>query len=464
MWVAWWALAAGAAPVRATVTLGPDGPVVVSVRASAEGRAPTATALPSGSRSLILPDGGGVHAEPERSMVRVRLRWPEDAARLGLRVPPSITPLPPGPITATPVDVRGDPAERLDLLILGDGYAAEDQDRFAADVDALVDYLHANVEPYARYADLLNIWRVDLVSGDSGVDHPSVSRDTALGCAYDCFGVDRLVCCFESTVLATVDAALPDADGVLVLINDPEYGGSGGFTYATAYNGTDGLQVAAHELGHTLVGLWDEYNYGVNGEGDGPNCSSDPDGHWDAWIGTRGVGAFPECSFSNLVRPTDDACMMRTLRDGYCPVCREQVLLTMYAHLPGLVRSADPPRGETLVVPADAGPTPITLELVPDPAHLEVSWFLDGVPVLDGDPAPDLRCTGWNGLLTASVVDPTTWVREDPESLLREEIGPWTVQAEPCEEEVPLACGCATGRGGGWLVGFAPLLMLRRRR
>ena len=83
--------------------------------------------------------------------------------------------------------------------------------------------------------------------------------------------------------MTTATAAVPDTNGILVVVNDPTYGGSGGFNYAVSYNGAhDGHEVATHELGHALVGLWDEYSYGYDQEGSGPNCAVDPGGDWEA--------------------------------------------------------------------------------------------------------------------------------------------------------------------------------------
>lgn len=455
------ALAASGATVRVTVGYDADGPhllgaVQLSDRAperpgeglellDALGRTIGTAAIPDPRiRSIVTPEGGDT-ARLVRGVSRFTVRWPDDAVRLRL-AGRSIAPLPAPPASATLVHDGGPPDERLDLVILGDGYTRNQQDAFGRDVQRTVDHL-LSIAPWDRYADLLNIWQVEIPSAQSGIAHAGRPRDTVFDCAYDCADIERLVCCDDEAVVAAVDAAVPDADGILVLVNDPAYGGSGGFTYATASVGPDGVWIAAHELGHSLVGLWDEYSYGVSGDEEGPNCAADPNGSWDAWLPE--VGSFPECSFTNLHRPTEADCMMYTLQDGYCPVCRERIVLAMHERLPGLIRATDPPPG---ILPPETAR--IGVEVGSDPERLSFAWTLDG-ELVSSEPELALQCSGLKGTLSLQVTDDTPWVRTDPDARLSDEAGPWTVDAPTCNARgVPRACGCATGgsASGGLLL------------
>jgi len=440
-------------------------------------------------RTLLLPDGTGVSGTLVHGVTTVRVPWPEGARRLQVddrpAMPPPPLPIVTGPAAeAVPLQSSGPTEERLDLVLLGDGYTQEQLPDFAADVDRIVSYL-LQIEPYGDYADLFNVWRIDRASAESGVTHLegfAIERDTAYGCYYGCSGLDRLVCCDDAAVLGEVGAALPAADGILVLVNDPAYGGSGGFTYATSYVGTDyGPQVAAHELGHTLVGLWDEYGYGGPGSGEGPNCSADPSGAWDSWIGTDGVDAYPECSWTNLHRPTLEGCMMRTLESDYCPICRQEAVLAMYRQLPSLIGSVSPPPG------AIPHPPPVfEADLAVPDAHVDVRWLLDGALIAEGQRfAPS--CFAVSGELTVEAVDDTPWVRDDPDQLLVASDGPWQVQAGDCPDPAttadpstsgvaddsgaalgrPIAelpCGCRTAAPHSWLWPWLFLPWLGRRR
>lgn len=379
------------------------------------------------------------------------LPWPDDARELRVagerRVPRAAPP-------ATSVLESGDASERLDLVILGDGYTADEQDLYAQDVSRIVGYM-LSIEPYGAYADVFNVWRVDAVSEESGVSHyegsSPVERDTAYGCFYGCGGISRLVCCDDTRVLGAVMDEAPGADGVLVLVNDPSYGGSGGFEYAVSYTAeSTGEQVAVHELGHSLVGLWDEYSYGVEwGAGPtGPNCTRDEDAPpWTAWLDDD-IDAYAPCSYSDLFRPTFGECMMNTLRDDYCPVCREQVVLALHGALPGLVVGSWGGEGSYGVEPVHSG--------------LDVEWSLDGERVGEGTELTLEPCS--EGTLTATVFDPTGWVRVDEDGLLTDEVQ-WSVECPPTTTRQPEPrCGChASPRIPlGWLaLGLAALV--RRR-
>jgi hypothetical protein len=485
----WLVAAALAGSAVVTVEVGPDGPRVLRVVPNA-GRAPARVGTPGalGSlevlgetgdplaslpledpriRSIALPEGGGETGRLTRAIGRYEIDWPPGAARVRLGARESAPGAPPTRDGVIAVQSAGLPAERLDLLFLGDGYSESQLDRFADDVDAVVAHLQT-LEPYGAYSSLLNIWRVDTASAESGISHAEdgVIRDTAFGCYYGCAGIERLVCCDDAAVLDAA-AAVGPVEGVVVLVNDPEYGGSGGFTYATAYNGDDGLQVAAHELGHSLVLLRDEYDYYVTDDSvfTGPNCAKTDDGStWPEWLGVDGVDAYRVCSYDNFWRPTENNCMMRTLRDNYCPVCREAAVLALYDRIPDLLSGADPPPGDVDAT-GDADPV-ITIETLVPPEQLVFEWTLDGEIVADLT-GPDVRprChPELAGELSVRVYDPTPWVRADPRDLLQSTAGPWTVAAEACAEPAAESepCGCRSSPPmSGWL---ALLPFLRRRR
>ena len=255
---------------------------------------------------------------------------------------------------------------RLDLLILAEGYTADQEEVFLDDAEAVLTYLRS-VEPYASHADWFNVWAAFDASAEAGADadEGQDSRDTHYGCFYGCGGLDRLICCDDEAVGEGIATHAPFADGVLVLVGERTvYGGSGGETYAVSYTGGEGLRVALHEVSHSLIGLWDEYGYGIEGAaGDfvAPNCHPeselppaweawvDGDVDWASWPGDpaaaceAGLGttadrpcAWPVCSFTNWVRPTRSSCAMHTLQDHFCPVCQQAILTEMVRELGGV--------------------------------------------------------------------------------------------------------------------------------
>ncbi len=56
---------------------------------------------------------------------------------------------------------------------------------------------------------------------------------------------------------------MPEYNFAIVIVNDPKYGGSGGPVCASSSN-EDSFEVLAHEIGHSMAHLADEYSYEGN--------------------------------------------------------------------------------------------------------------------------------------------------------------------------------------------------------
>src|SRR5882762_5711644 len=82
---------------------------------------------------------------------------------------------------------NGPSTNRVDLVVLGDGYTAAELAKYASDVDQFVLNLFRQ-DPYLEYRPYFNVHRIDVVSTESGVDHPETNtyKDTALDAAYNC--------------------------------------------------------------------------------------------------------------------------------------------------------------------------------------------------------------------------------------------------------------------------------------
>jgi hypothetical protein len=156
---------------------------------------------------------------------------------------------------------NGPPSEKVDLLLLGDGYAAAEMEKWHADARRLTDLLFA-VAPFRERRADFNVWALDTPSDESGVARPSdgVARRSALRAAYDAFGSERYVLAFDNKRLREVASAAP-YDAVEIVVNDRKYGGGGIFNlYATvAADNAYTPYVFVHEFGHHFAGLADEY-------------------------------------------------------------------------------------------------------------------------------------------------------------------------------------------------------------
>jgi len=155
----------------------------------------------------------------------------------------------------------GDPHEKVDLAFIAEGYAAEDRDKFKADVDRLSAYLFT-VEPYKSAKDRFNIRGVFHPSAERAMDEPRqrVYKKTLLNASFNAFDLDRYMLIEEDHRMHEIAAEVP-YDAIIVLVNSKRYGGGSiGFDYCVStVDNTVSPQVLVHELGHSFAGLADEY-------------------------------------------------------------------------------------------------------------------------------------------------------------------------------------------------------------
>ncbi|MFD7455131.1 M64 family metallopeptidase [Kitasatospora sp. NPDC059827] len=340
----------------------------------------------------------------------------------------------------TPLVRNGDPATKLDVVVVGDGYTAQEQQKFRTDAAEKWREITA-VEPYATYRQLFNVWAVSAVSPESGVtgdpDQATV-RHTALGSYFWCDGVERLLCVDDKAV-DRYAAKAPQADLVIVVANTAKYGGAGyndiksplgyeGIATVAGGNAKSG-QIAVHETGHSLGKLADEYAYDGQGTYQGAeppeaNISTltadrmrDQGTKWARWLGQASpdggtVGSFEGGGYypTGLYRPTENS-IMRSLGREFNLPGREAMIAGFYRHATPLTSFT--PTGSWLTA-TDR----LTVDL-PVPGT-QLRWYLDGreQPRLRGRTALDLDGLHLTGprsrphLLTAVATDPTPAVAD----------------------------------------------------
>ncbi|MDN3351114.1 M64 family metallopeptidase [Actinomadura sp. DC4] len=359
----------------------------------------------------------------------------------------SALPLPAAPARSAeaarvvPLQVTGDPANRFNLILLGDGYTAADLPGFRQDVARQLGMLFA-FEPWKSYRSYLNVYRVEIASPESGVscdpgpDAPV--RRTPLGMAFwnGCHRDDMQRRLAVNARAAEAYADLVRGTGVanrqiVALAHSTTYGGTGG-TYATASGGnTMSALIMPHELGHTLGGLQDEYDYYRRGEPGGAYTGGEPRSvqhtvltaremrarrlKWWRWLGAPSasggvIGRYEGGMYARtgVWRPSEHS-MMKTLGYAYDQVARERMTQAIAAKV-DLIQAATPsaaPIGADRVV---------WLETLHPVGHLlRVTWRLDGRVVRSGRHDLDLarlRPAPGRHTLTAEVTDPTRFVRD----------------------------------------------------
>jgi hypothetical protein len=164
---------------------------------------------------------------------------------------------------------NGPAASRYNVVLLAEGYTAGQMGQWASDAQEFVDGFFAE----APFSDLdlrcgINVYRVDVVSDESGADDPDCDGDgpgTTAATYFDASfcgdGVIRRLLVSNSSIAVDVlDAQVPEWHTGLVIVNSPVRGGAGGQVPTTSTGG-DWVEVAIHELGHSAFGLADEYEY-----------------------------------------------------------------------------------------------------------------------------------------------------------------------------------------------------------
>ena len=167
---------------------------------------------------------------------------------------------PPAPGALLALQRSGDPAAKVDVLILGDGYTAAERPKFEKDARRLMDLLFAKSPFRERRADF-NVWGLSPAAAESGISRPSsgIHRRSPIGATYDAFGSERYVLTFDNRAFR--DAAMfAPYEFVEILVNGQTYGGGGIFgLYSTV--ASDSLwapYIFVHEFGHHFAGLADE--------------------------------------------------------------------------------------------------------------------------------------------------------------------------------------------------------------
>ncbi len=166
---------------------------------------------------------------------------------------------PRAPAFLIPIQKMGDPATKVDLLLLGDGYTARELKKFEADARRLIAVLFAT-SPFKEHRRDFNVWGLCPPAAESGISRPStgIYRDSIS--TYDAFGSERYILAFDNQRLRRAAQFAP-YEFIEILANGRTYGGGGIFNlYSTvAVDNAFANYIFVHEFGHHFAGLADEY-------------------------------------------------------------------------------------------------------------------------------------------------------------------------------------------------------------
>lgn len=158
-------------------------------------------------------------------------------------------------------DSNGDPHNRTDVVILGEGYTLDEKAKFEKDLKYFTDVFFG-LEPYKSNADRFNIHGVYKPSEDSGIDEPPADQysKTVLSCTFNSMGSERYILTEDNKAVRDLASHVP-YDAIYIMVNHARYGGGGIYNFFCTFTTDNQFRdyLFLHEFGHSFSGLADEY-------------------------------------------------------------------------------------------------------------------------------------------------------------------------------------------------------------
>ena len=247
----------------------------------------------------------------------------------------------------------GESSEKVDVVIIPDGYTEKQMDIFEQDCKRFADHLFST-SPFKENNNKFNIWGVNLSSEESGTDYPKkgIWTRTALNTNFSTFDTDRYLMTADNKSVRDAASHVP-YDQIYILVNTNEYGGGAIYNYYSVCMSNNRFEgeVFVHEFGHGFASLADEYVtddvayqnfYDLNVEPVDPNLTTliDFKSKWKDMVDDETpiptpetkdfkdqVGAFEGGGYvkKGIYRPMLN-CTMRGLNAaGFCLVCKKAI-------------------------------------------------------------------------------------------------------------------------------------------
>lgn len=252
------------------------------------------------------------------------------------------------------VHYAGDPAKKLDIVILPEGYSAEQMQKFKQDCIKFSNYL-LDTNPYKENADKINIWGIEAPSKESGTDIPGdhIWKKTILNSTFYTFDLERYVMTSDNKAVRDLAANAP-YDQIYILVNTDKYGGGSIYNHYSVCVSDNkyGEYIFTHEFGHGFAFLGDEYYnsevayndfYPLDVEPLEPNLTTlkNFDEKWKGMVNadtpiptpneikyTGRVGVFEGGGYMNkgIYRPSLDCTMKSISVNNFCRVCKDAII------------------------------------------------------------------------------------------------------------------------------------------
>ncbi|KAJ3153221.1 hypothetical protein HDU89_000850 [Geranomyces variabilis] len=178
---------------------------------------------------------------------------------------------------------NGPPSNRIDIVLMGDGYTADDRMDYEADMNRLVADMWAG-DTFKHVLPLMNVWGIFAPGVDRGIGVGGKPKNTPFGLYRDGTELRGIYCSKPFAARRACKITGPGACDYPSLIgNDDFYGGLGGEFVISTRSNASGTVVMRHELGHNLVNVGEEYDGGQVYSG----CNAERSlkhMKWDKWL------------------------------------------------------------------------------------------------------------------------------------------------------------------------------------
>jgi hypothetical protein len=247
----------------------------------------------------------------------------------------------------------GKPENKVDIVILAEGYTAEEMEKFKEDAKRVTQYLFEE-EPFKSEKEKFNVSAVLTPSLESGTDIPgeNIYKNTRFNSTFYTFDVSRYLTTSDMKNILDAAAVVP-YDHIYVLVNSDRYGGGGFYNFLSVCTADNSLtkEVFVHEFGHGFAGLGDEYYnsevayedfYNLKVEPWEPNITTlvDFGSKWKSMVDesveiptprsakyNNTIGVFEGGGYMSkgIYSPFIDCRMKSNNAKGFCPVCAESI-------------------------------------------------------------------------------------------------------------------------------------------
>ena len=161
-----------------------------------------------------------------------------------------------------PVLNNGDQHQKVDIVILGEGYTESELEKFYSDLKKYSNILFT-IEPFKSNKTKFNISGILRPSIESGADEPTKGRyrNTVLDATFNSLDSPRYLLTENNKTIRDIAAQVP-YDLAYIMVNINRYGGGGIYNTLGLFTASEvkwNEYVFVHEFGHFFAALADEY-------------------------------------------------------------------------------------------------------------------------------------------------------------------------------------------------------------